>query len=76
MSAVYYFHVQPLGFSGGELVIHPFGLSEASVIEPRDNRLVVFPSFALHEVLPVVCPNDGFASARFSINCWLRRAKA
>jgi len=76
ISAVWYFHAQPRGFSGGELVIHPFGSSPASVIEPRDNRLVMFPSFALHEVRPVVCPGDAFASARFSINCWLRRARA
>jgi SM-20-related protein len=76
VSVVYYFHAQPQGFSGGALVIHPFGESEASVIEPRDNRLVVFPAFALHEVRPVLCPGDAFASARFSINCWLRRAAA
>jgi Rps23 Pro-64 3,4-dihydroxylase Tpa1-like proline 4-hydroxylase len=75
ISAVYYFHDQPKGFSGGELALYPFGGADPVVIEPRDNRLVAFPSFALHEVRPVHCPGDHFAQARFSINCWLRRAR-
>lgn len=75
VTAVYYFHRQPKGFTGGEIALYPFRPGKPLLVEPRDNRLVAFPSFALHEVLPVTCPGDDFASARFSINCWLRRAK-
>lgn len=76
VTAVYYFHQSPKGFSGGEIALYPFRPGEPLRIEPCDNRLVAFPSFVLHEVLPVSCPGDDFAAARFSINCWLRRAKA
>jgi Rps23 Pro-64 3,4-dihydroxylase Tpa1-like proline 4-hydroxylase len=75
VSSVWYFHAQPRGFTGGELAIYPFGEGEPDLIEPRNNRLVVFPSVAFHEVLPISCPGDAFADARFSINCWLRRAR-
>lgn len=75
VTVVYYFHTLPRGFSGGEIALYPFRPGEPLRVEPRDNRLVAFPSFALHEVLPVSCPGDNFAAARFSINCWLRRAK-
>jgi Rps23 Pro-64 3,4-dihydroxylase Tpa1-like proline 4-hydroxylase len=73
LSLVYYFHTSPRSFSGGELVIHPIGPGEPDTIDPRDNRLVAFPSIAWHEVKPVVCPDNAFAKARFSINCWLLR---
>jgi SM-20-related protein len=75
VSAVWYFYIEPRGFSGGELAISPFGEGDPDLIEPRNNRLVVFPSVAFHEVLPISCPGDAFADARFSINCWLRRAR-
>jgi SM-20-related protein len=75
VSAVYYFHARPRRFTGGDLAIYPFNRESPAVIEPRDNRLVAFPSFALHEVRPIACPGDAFADARFAINCWLLRAK-
>lgn len=73
ISTVYYFHTQPKGFSGGELGLAPLGNGSAILIEPRDNRLVAFPSFAPHEVRPIACANDDFAFARFAVNCWLHR---
>jgi len=45
------------------------------VIEPAQNRLVVFPSFVRHEVRKISCPSHDFADSRFSINCWLRKEK-
>lgn len=74
ISAVYYFHTQPKRFSGGELAIAPIGPGDPVLVEPRDNRLVAFPSFAPHEVRPVICPGDAFEHARFAVNCWLYRA--
>ena len=76
LSCVYYFYREPKKFTGGEIAIFPFGESgDAKLIEPLQNRLVAFPSFALHEVRAVSCPDGEFADSRFSINCWLRKAK-
>ena len=76
ISMVYYLHGQPKRFSGGELVLYPLVAGEAKVIEPRDNRLIAFPSFTQHEVKPVVVPDgDPFQDARFAVNCWLHRAR-
>ncbi|MEO7247932.1 MAG: 2OG-Fe(II) oxygenase [Novosphingobium sp.] len=76
ISMVYYLHALPQRFSGGELVLYPLGAGEVKVIEPRDNRLVAFPSFTPHEVKPVTVPQgDAFADARFAVNCWLHRRR-
>ncbi|MFL0356109.1 2OG-Fe(II) oxygenase [Erythrobacter sp. GH1-10] len=76
VSAVYYVFREPKGFSGGELVItDPRGGAE-EVIEPRHDRLVVFPSFLPHEVKPITVPGNAFADARFSVNCWLSRKRS
>lgn len=76
ISIVYYFHLGPRGFRGGDLVLHPFVPgAEPLPIAPEDNRLVAFPSFAWHEVSPVEVPGDAFEDARFAVNCWLHRAR-
>lgn len=74
ITAVYYLHGQPRGFKGGELRLHPFGPGEAVAVDPRDNQLVAFPSFAIHEVSPVEVPSGAFADSRFSVTTWFRRA--
>lgn len=73
ITTVYYLHAQPRRFHGGELLIHPLGPGETVTVEPRDNRLVAFPSFAVHEVTPVEVPGRAFADSRFSITSWFRR---
>jgi len=78
LSCVYYFHREPKAFEGGALRIHAFGSEEDAEfvdIEPRQNSLLVFPAWAPHEVRTVSCPSDAFADARFSVNCWLHRAR-
>jgi Rps23 Pro-64 3,4-dihydroxylase Tpa1-like proline 4-hydroxylase len=75
ISAVYYFNRTPKGFSGGDLQLYRFGGGPADRIEPQDNRLLAFPSFAPHEVLPIDCPSGRFEDYRFAINCWLHRAR-
>lgn len=76
VSCVYYLHRAPRGFSGGELAIHQIsGSGEPMLIEPVHNRLVVFPSFIPHEVMPTRSAGS-FAESRLSVNCWLRRAKS
>jgi len=73
LTGVYYLSSQEHGFTGGELALHPFRRdAPPEMIAPRRDRLVVFPSFAMHEVLPVFGPCH-FRDARLSVNCWLHR---
>jgi SM-20-related protein len=72
ISGVYYFHRQPQGFAGGALRLHAIGDPDRCLdVEPVHNTLVVFPSWAPHEVRPVSCPSGQFMDSRFAINCWL-----
>jgi Rps23 Pro-64 3,4-dihydroxylase Tpa1-like proline 4-hydroxylase len=67
-----------VAFSGGELRIHRLGAKPGDFghdIEPRQGRLVVFPSWWPHEVLKVRCPSGNFADSRFSVNCWIHRQR-
>ena len=76
ISIVYYFPREPLGFTGGELVFYDFSATVATAkLSPRRNRLVAFPSFAAHEVTPVAAPDDRLDHARWSVNCWVHRAR-
>jgi SM-20-related protein len=78
LSGVYYFHAEPKAFSGGELRLHRFGDSPGHApgdwvdLAPEQNSLVVFPTWALHEVRTVHCPGGAFAESRFAVNAWLR----
>ena len=84
LSGVYYFHREPRGFSGGCLRLHAIRALDTDVrgddgsldagsvdVAPDQNTLVVFPSWAPHEVMPVSCPSGAFADSRFAVNCWL-----
>jgi hypothetical protein len=75
VSAVYYFHTEPKGFSGGTLRIYRFGDGDAEgdflEFEPEQNSLLVFPSWARHEVRRVSCPDCSFDQYRFAVNAWL-----
>lgn len=80
ISAVYYFHNEPKGFSGGALRLFRFGVeseqaqpSDFIELEPVQNSLVIFPSWARHSVATVRCPSGQFADFRFGLNCWFCR---
>ena len=81
LTFVYYFHREPKGYTGGELLLFDprlvdGGLVKAdsfSVIEPRNNSMLFFPSRCDHEVLAVHCPSEKFADSRFTVNGWVRR---
>lgn len=75
ISMVYYFHKEPQAFSGGELDLFDIASDGKHRIEPRHDRLVAFPSLAPHEVRPVTLPGNRFADARFSVACWICRAR-
>jgi hypothetical protein len=79
LTFVYYMHRRPKPFTGGAL--HVFDSSNADgqgyrqaatavVVEPADNRLVMFPSDRYHEVTRVDCPGNAFADRRFTVNGW------
>ena len=55
LTGVYYFHAEPKAFTGGALRLYRFGHSGDAAgdyvdIEPEQNMLLVFPSWASHEV--------------------------
>lgn len=76
---VYFFHREPVAFTGGELIIYeslhkngeslPTGRKRR--ITPEQNSIVFFPSLCLHEVLPVHCRSRQFADSRFTLNGWI-----
>lgn len=75
MTGVLYFHAMPKGFEGGRLRLYALEHSGQHYvdIEPECDRLLLFPAWAPHEVLPIACPSGEFAKSRFAINCWYRR---
>jgi Rps23 Pro-64 3,4-dihydroxylase Tpa1-like proline 4-hydroxylase len=77
LSAVYYFHAEPKAFAGGALRLYSVGTKEHegnfADVQPEQNMLLAFPSWALHEVLPVSCPSRRFSDSRFNVNCWVNR---
>ena len=80
ISFSYYFHPEPKGFAGGELLLYDtsiatddFAPAAFSRIEPVNNSLVLFPSDYYHEVLPVHATSDALENARFTVNGWLHR---
>lgn len=78
LSGVYYFNAEPKAFTGGALRLYAIGGNpdkDFVDIEPIHNSLLVFPSWAPHEVMPVHCPSQRFIDSRFAINCWLNRRK-
>jgi len=82
LSCLYYLHREPRGFAGGDLRLYDCieesgGRAPAetfTAVEPRANRLVVFPSEEFHEAMPVRCPSKAFADSRFAVTTWLHRA--
>jgi SM-20-related protein len=79
LSGVYYFYAEPKAFAGGALRLYAIaaqGDAQFVDIEPLRNSLLVFPSWAPHEVMPVSCPSGRFIDSRFAVNCWVHRRKA
>jgi SM-20-related protein len=78
---VYFFHREPRGFFGGELRIfdtkwengNTVATQPYRMVYPLQNQIVFFPSYCLHEILPVGCPSEDFADSRFTVNGWLHR---
>jgi SM-20-related protein len=73
ISAVYYFNAAPKAFQGGALRLRALEGDNHADLEPENDTLAAFPSWALHEVMPVHCASGRFIDSRFAINCWLLR---
>jgi SM-20-related protein len=77
ISAIYYVNSEPKKYTGGHLRLYPFplgsGNDEPVDIIPENNSLVIFPSYAPHEVLPVVAPGLEFKDWRFAVNCMVHK---
>lgn len=78
VSYVYYFDVGPRTFSGGGLRLFDsspidgrWSTESWTLINPLNNRLVLFPSHWPHEVELVEQDSPDWEGGRFSINGWL-----
>jgi Rps23 Pro-64 3,4-dihydroxylase Tpa1-like proline 4-hydroxylase len=84
LTYVYYFNHEPKGFSGGQFRLYNNRIvggryecgDVAADVEPKNNSILFFPSHCHHEVLPVHCPTKRFVDSRFTVNGWVRRARA
>ncbi len=80
LTYVYYYRQEANSFSGGELRLYDSKLENNYLvkadsfkdIEPRHNSIIFFPSYCMHEVLPIHCPSRKFVDSRFTINGWVR----
>lgn len=71
VNAVYYFYALPKSFDGGALRLYAIAdptRAQFVDVEPTYNALLLFPSWAPHEVLPVSCPSRRFIDSRFTAN--------
>ena len=81
LSCVYYFARTPARFSGGELRLHGFpsasGTGSPPVVDvlPETDTLVAFPSWLVHQILPIRIGSPDWPDRRFAINCWIHRCQ-
>ena len=76
---VYFFHQEPVAYSGGELRLFDDRSTDAAgaspsrftTIVPAQNQIVFFPSSLLHAVTPVHVPSKAFEDGRFTVNGWI-----
>lgn len=62
-------------YRGGEVLLYDRGdeAGRYTRIAPEHNSLLIFPSDAMHEVLPVVLPDGDLSEGRFAVVSWLHR---
>jgi hypothetical protein len=80
VSFVYYMTRTPRPFTGGELRLYDWLFDGESwraerwtLVEPVDNRLIVFPSNAFHEVRPIALSSADPEDGRLTVNGWIHR---
>ena len=65
ITCTYFFHREPKPLSGGELRFR--GNGELHVVEPHNNAVIIHPTKALHEEMPLRCDSKAFADSRFAV---------
>ncbi|HLO78657.1 MAG TPA: 2OG-Fe(II) oxygenase [Magnetospirillum sp.] len=79
MTAVYYFYATPKAFQGGEFrlfsMLPPEQGGSFVDVAPESDTLVLFPSWARHEVRPLVSPGTLFGQSRFALIWWFHRRR-
>ena len=80
---VYYFRPPGGAFEEGHLRLYDWQGEDGAAtrtrfttILPQDNRLILFPSHALHEIRRVKAPSGRVEDGRFTLNGWVHKAKA
>ncbi len=68
---IYYFNTQPQKFTGGELIIAGKTIADQKIIEPKNNRCVIFVSHNTHCVSTVKLESNDFIDGRFAVNYWV-----
>jgi Rps23 Pro-64 3,4-dihydroxylase Tpa1-like proline 4-hydroxylase len=82
ITLIYYVHSSPKKFEGGNLVLTNgllwedtiVGSTGEAVIEPKNNRLVLFDSRIVHTVKTTKAA-EKFEDGRFSVNVWIGKAE-
>ncbi|MEQ8968537.1 MAG: 2OG-Fe(II) oxygenase [Azospirillaceae bacterium] len=82
VSFVYYMARRPRVFDGGWLRLYDTCAGSGTwrperwtAIAPEDNRLIVFPSDAFHEVTPIHTPTDDPRDGRLTVNGWIHEVE-
>lgn len=80
VSYVYYLHRRPKAFGGGQLRLYDsdpaagmFNPAAFTQVEPANNTLILFPSWAYHEVRPVALACADPFDGRITVNGWVHR---
>ena len=68
---VCYVFREPKRFTGGELRLFDLFGRQHVDIEPESGLVVAFPSWCLHEVRRVSCPDCAFEDYRLGVNVWV-----
>ena len=80
LTFIYYLHREPRPFTGGTLNVFDSHKVDGRYrpatsfarIDPRNNRLVMFPADRFHEVARMACPSPAFEDRRITVNGWYR----
>lgn len=80
LTFIYYLHREPRPFTGGTLNVFDSRKADGRYrpatsyarVDPRDNRLVMFPADRFHEVARTACPSPAFEDRRITVNGWYR----
>ncbi len=71
ITIIYYFNSQPQKFTGGELILTGKNIQDQKIIEPKNNRCIIFLSQSTHCVSTVKLESNDFLDGRFAVNYWL-----